>query len=192
MRSNLLQLRKLYTVSVTRWSCATAWLQIFFAYLFIIIINLHFNINLEHSVAVVLNFWRLYRFIRSIATLIYDFCGSYIASVASVSVRVRGERWDKSKEGEWRGRGRGVEKETLARKPHDFEKLRSSSNVVSDWCSAGNQYNNQNRYVLCTCVAGLVWNRYGIPYRTTSKTPRFLYVFKRVIKPFLTVRQDAA
>lgn len=85
-----------------------------------------------------------------------------------------------------------MEKETLARKPHDFEKLRSSTNVVSDWCSAGNQYNNQNRYVLCTCVAGLVWNRYGIPYRTTSKTPRFLYVFKRVIKPFLTVRQDAA
>ena len=31
---------------------------------------------------------------------------------------------------------------------------------------------------------------YGIHYRTTSKTPRLL-IFKRVIKPFLRVRQDA-
>ena len=28
-------------------------------------------------------------------------------------------------------------KETLARKPHDFEKLRSPTNAVSDWCCAG-------------------------------------------------------
>ena len=98
-------LHKLFTVSVTRWSCATVWLPIFFAYVFIIIINLYFNINLEHSVAVVLHFWRLYRFIRSIVTLIYDFFGSYVASVASVSARVRRESWDKSKEGEWRRRG---------------------------------------------------------------------------------------
>ena len=33
-----------------------------------------------------------------------------------------------------RGRGR---KETLARKPHDFEKLRSPTNATSDWCGAG-------------------------------------------------------
>ena len=34
--------------------------------------------------------------------------------------------------------GRGSEKkETLARKPHDFEKLRSPTNAVSDWCGAG-------------------------------------------------------
>ena len=33
--------------------------------------------------------------------------------------------------------GRGVgEKETLARKPHDFEKLRSPTNAASDWCGA--------------------------------------------------------
>ena len=28
-------------------------------------------------------------------------------------------------------------KETLARKPHDFEKLRSPTNAASDWCGAG-------------------------------------------------------
>ena len=28
-------------------------------------------------------------------------------------------------------------KETLARKPHDFEKLRSPTNVTSDWRGAG-------------------------------------------------------
>ena len=39
---------------------------------------------------------------------------------------------------EWRGRAiaRG-KKETLARKPHDFEKQRSPTNAVSDWRSAG-------------------------------------------------------
>ena len=37
---------------------------------------------------------------------------------------------------EWRGRARGM-KETLARKPHDFEKQRSPTNAVSDWRSAG-------------------------------------------------------
>ena len=37
---------------------------------------------------------------------------------------------------EWRRRGRG-EKGTLARKPHDFEKLRSPTNAASDWCGAG-------------------------------------------------------
>ena len=61
---------------------------------------------------------------------------SQLACVASVSARVRRERWDESKKKEWRGRGRG-EKETLARKPHDFEKLRSPTNAVSDWCGAG-------------------------------------------------------
>ena len=28
-------------------------------------------------------------------------------------------------------------KETLARKPHDFEKLRSPTNAVFEWCGAG-------------------------------------------------------
>ena len=28
-------------------------------------------------------------------------------------------------------------KETLARKPHDFEKPRSPTNAASDWCGAG-------------------------------------------------------
>ena len=32
--------------------------------------------------------------------------------------------------------GRG-KKETLAHKPHDFEKLRSPTNAASDWCGAG-------------------------------------------------------
>ena len=35
-----------------------------------------------------------------------------------------------------RGRGKGA-KETLARKPHDFEKLRSPTNAAFDWCGAG-------------------------------------------------------
>ena len=59
---------------------------------------------------------------------------AYVARVASVSARVRRESWAKKKE--WRGRGRG-RKETLARKPHDFEKLRSPTNAASDWCGAG-------------------------------------------------------
>ena len=29
------------------------------------------------------------------------------------------------------------EKETLAREPHDFEKVRSPTNAASDWCGAG-------------------------------------------------------
>ena len=29
------------------------------------------------------------------------------------------------------------EKETLARKTHDFDKLRSLTNAASDWCGAG-------------------------------------------------------
>ena len=40
------------------------------------------------------------------------------------------------KKKEWRGRERG-EKETLARKPHDLEKLRSPTNAAFDWCGAG-------------------------------------------------------
>ena len=59
-----------------------------------------------------------------------------LAYVASVSARAPRERWDESKKKqEWRGRGRG-EKETLARKPHDFEKLRSPTNAVFDWWGA--------------------------------------------------------
>ena len=33
--------------------------------------------------------------------------------------------------------GGGREKETLARKTHDFDKLRSLTNAASDWCGAG-------------------------------------------------------
>ena len=58
--------------------------------------------------------------------------------------------------------GRG-DMETLARKPHDLEKLRSPTNAASDWCGAGsvdnlnsNQYINQTRHVLFTCVVDLV------------------------------------
>ena len=40
------------------------------------------------------------------------------------------------KKKEWEGRGKGV-KETLARKPHDFEKLRLPTNAAFDWCGAG-------------------------------------------------------
>ena len=60
-----------------------------------------------------------------------------IACIASVSAHVRLQSWDKSKKKkEWRGRGRG-KKETLARKPHNFENLCSPTNAASDWCGAG-------------------------------------------------------
>ena len=60
-----------------------------------------------------------------------------LAYVASVSARVRREKLGREqKKREWQGRGRG-KKETLARKPHDFEKLRSPTNAASDWCGAG-------------------------------------------------------
>ena len=36
-----------------------------------------------------------------------------------------------------KGEGGGGEKETLARKTHDFDKLRSLTNAASDWCGAG-------------------------------------------------------
>ena len=42
--------------------------------------------------------------------------------------------WEQKKK--WQGRGRG-EKEMLAHKPLDFEKLRSPINAASDWCGAG-------------------------------------------------------
>ena len=64
---------------------------------------------------------------------------TWLACVASVSARVRHEHWDESnKKKEWQGRGRGRgEKETLARKPHDFEKLCSPTNSAFDWLGAG-------------------------------------------------------
>ena len=64
---------------------------------------------------------------------------TWLACVASVSARVRQEHWDESnKKKEWQGRGRGRgEKETLARKPHDFEKLCSPTNSAFDWLGAG-------------------------------------------------------
>ena len=43
---------------------------------------------------------------------------------------------EQKKKKEWCGRGRG-KKETLARKPHNFEKLCSPTNAASDWCRAG-------------------------------------------------------
>ena len=60
-----------------------------------------------------------------------------VACVASVSARVRRERWDKRKKKKgMTGRG-GGEKETLARKPHDFKKLRLPTNAPFDWPGAG-------------------------------------------------------
>ena len=69
------------------------------------------------------------------------------------------------KKKEMRGKGKGA-KEMLACKPHDFEKLCSPTNAAFDWCGAGstkcwlnsNQYINQTRYVLFTCVVDLVWS----------------------------------
>ena len=43
-------------------------------------------------------------------------------------------------------------KEPLARKSHDFEKLRSPTNAASEWGGAG----SQTRYALFSCVTDLV------------------------------------
>ena len=60
-----------------------------------------------------------------------------VACVASVSSRGSSRKLgQEQKKHEWRGRGRGT-KEPLARKPHDFEKLRSPTNAASDWRGAG-------------------------------------------------------
>ena len=58
-----------------------------------------------------------------------------LACVASVSAQVRRKSWDESKKNMIKGEGGG--EETLARKTHDFDKLRSLTNAASDWCGAG-------------------------------------------------------
>ena len=58
-----------------------------------------------------------------------------------------------------RGEGKGA-KETLARKPHDFEKLRSPTNAVFDWCGAGSvdskHQSNQVCFVYVPRRSGLI------------------------------------
>ena len=61
--------------------------------------------------------------------------GTLVACVASVSSRGSSRKLGQErKKNEWQGRGK---KEPLARKPHDFEKLRSHKNAASDWRGAG-------------------------------------------------------
>ena len=43
---------------------------------------------------------------------------------------------EQKKKKKWGGRGKAA-KETLARKPHDFKKMRSPTNAAFDWCGAG-------------------------------------------------------
>ena len=63
--------------------------------------------------------------------------GIWLACVASVSSQGSSRKMGQERnKNEWRGRGRG-KKEPLARKPHDFEKLRSPTNAASDWRGAG-------------------------------------------------------
>ena len=60
---------------------------------------------------------------------------SDLACVASVSSQGSSRKLgQEQKKNEGRGRGK---KEPLARKPHDFEKLRSPTNAASDWRGAG-------------------------------------------------------
>ena len=57
------------------------------------------------------------------------------------------------------GEGRG-KKETLFRKPHDFEKLRSPTNVASDWCGAVSvDYLALETSIKpgTLCLSGLIW-----------------------------------
>ena len=64
-------------------------------------------------------------------TCLHSLCSKRFHSSSS---RKLGREQKKKKK--WRGRGRR-EKETFARKPDDFEKLRSPTNAASDWCLAG-------------------------------------------------------
>ena len=58
-----------------------------------------------------------------------------VACEASVSSRGSSRKLGQErKKNEWQGRGK---KEPHARKPHDFEKLRSHKNAASDWRGAG-------------------------------------------------------
>ena len=93
----------------------------------------------------------------------FDIYFSYWGSLRSKRFRASSSRevGARAKLKEWRGRGRG-KKEPLARKPHDFEKLRSPTNAASDWCGAGSvdilstRNINQTRYALFTCATDLV------------------------------------
>ena len=70
---------------------------------------------------------------------VFCFLGDWIllACVASISSRGSSRKLgQEQKNNEWWGTGRGT-KELLARKPHDFEKLRSPTNAASDWRGTG-------------------------------------------------------
>ena len=85
------------------------------------------------------------------------------SSLRSKRFRARSSRklGREQKKKKWRGRGKG-KKETLARKPHDFEKLRSPTNAASDWCGAGSldylslETSIKLGIALFTCVTDLV------------------------------------
>ena len=78
-----------------------------------------------------------YYFLRKVSTRRIINTRHSVACIAGVSARVCRESWQESKKKkEWGGRGKGV-KETLAHKPHNFEKLHSPMNVAFDWCGAG-------------------------------------------------------
>ena len=59
----------------------------------------------------------------------------WLACVASISSRVIVRKLEQEQK-QWKGEGKG-EEETLAHKPHDFEKLGSPTNAAFDWCGAG-------------------------------------------------------
>ena len=59
---------------------------------------------------------------------------SPVACIASVSLRGSSRKLGQEQQKMNDGRGK---KEPLARKPHDFEKLRSPTNAASDWRGAG-------------------------------------------------------
>ena len=79
-----------------------------------------------------------YSTIIQCADFLASFFGVEVACVASVSEQVRREKLEREQKKKKGMTGEGWGKnETLARKPHDFEKLRSPTNATSDWCSAG-------------------------------------------------------
>ena len=78
------------------------------------------------------------RVISPSSTALWLYTFVVLACVASISSRGSSRKLgqERKKKNERQGRGRG-KKEPLARKPHDFEKLRSPTNAASDWRGAG-------------------------------------------------------
>ena len=93
--------------------------------------------SLQHTSLIVIKRRRRLRYFSQVDRLPPVFA-LVVRSLRSKHFRASSSRklGREQKKKEWRGRGRG-KKETLARKAHNFEKLRSPTNAASDWRGAG-------------------------------------------------------